>query len=205
MTLGTFGFEHVNVIDVFTGDVSTNQTVMINGTKISSVGPSAVHTTDAASRVVDEAGGYLIPGFWDMHVHLIDPDTPGGLDVVLPMLVANGITGIRDLGSSSLDSILALKEQIRDGIRLGPRIILAGKMLDGAPMVFPPDSIEVPTPKDAQHVVGSLASRGADIIKAYEMLQPDIFRAIVEAAKEHGLKVVAHPPPYPSVKKCTRR
>ena len=194
MPTGTFAFKHVNVVDVTGGKVFPDQTVVINGEQIAAVGPSAQVSIDAVAQVVDASGGFLIPGLWDMHVHLIDPDTPGGLDVVLPMLIANGVTAVRDLGSESLDAILALRREVQEGTRLGPRVVVAGKALDGKPMVFPPDTIEVRTPEDGRRAVEFLAAEGVDMIKAYEMLQRDVVIAIVEAAKERGLRVAAHPP-----------
>jgi imidazolonepropionase-like amidohydrolase len=193
-TISTFAFEHANVVDVLSGEVLPDQTVIIDGGQIAAVGSSVETGADSVAQVVDASGGFLIPGLWDMHIHLIDPDTPGSLDVVLPMLIANGVTGVRDLGSSSLDAILALREEVREGTRLGPRVVVAGKVLDGAPMVFPPDAIEVRTPEDGRRAVESLASQGVDMIKAYEMLQRDVFIAVVEAAKERRLRVAAHPP-----------
>lgn len=187
-------FVNVSVVDVEEGQLLVDQTVVIADGRITGVGPSAETSADTADQIVDAAGGFLIPGLWDMHLHLIDPDTPGSLDVVLPLLIANGVTGIRDLGSSDLDGILALREQTRDGTRLGPRVVTSGKIIEGRPAVSPPLAIVVTTPEEGRQAVVMLAARGVDEIKAYEMLQPEVFIAIVEAAETHGLGVATHPP-----------
>jgi hypothetical protein len=187
-------FVDVSVVDVENGRVLTEQTVLVRGDRIVALGASNAVRTGPTDRLVNSTGAFLIPGLWDMHVHLIDPDTPGDLDVVLPLLTANGVTGVRDLGSSDLDAILALRDQIRGGLRLGPRIVVAGKLLDGIPMVFPPDAIALRTPAEARKTVEFLADQGVDTIKVYEMLQPAVFVAIVEVARKLGLPIAAHPP-----------
>lgn len=100
----------IDVIDVINGDVFSNQTVIIEGAKIAAVVEIVDNNVYAESGIVDGIGSFLIPGFWDMHDHLIDPDTFGALNVVLPLLITNGIAGIRDLVSSSLDAILAVRD-----------------------------------------------------------------------------------------------
>lgn len=185
---------NVTVVDVRAGQARPNQTVLIVGNRIAAVGGNASVPVPGNAVIVDASGKYIIPGLWDMHVHLVDPDTPGGPDLTLPLLVANGVTGIRDLGSSDLDSIVRLRAEVRSGMRLGPRMLISGKILDGAPMVFPPDSWLVWTPDEARRAVDSLAGLGVDAIKAYEMLQREAFLATVARARDHALPLAAHVP-----------
>ena len=190
----SLAFTHVNVVDVESGRVLPEQTVLIAGNRIQSVGPSARVKVPSGAQVVDATGKYMIPGLWDMHLHLVDPDTPGSPDVVLPLLVANGVTGGRDLGAMSLDSILQLRSDVRTGRRIGPRLVVAGKLLDGAPVVFPPDAVLVRTAEEGPQIVDSLAAPGVDVIKPYEMLRRDVFLAVVDQAKRRGLLLAAHVP-----------
>jgi imidazolonepropionase-like amidohydrolase len=185
---------HVSVLDVRTGSVRSDQTVIVTGTRIAAVDQAGRVAVPAGALIVDATGKYLMPGLWDMHTHIIDPDTPGTPDVVFPLLVANGVTGVRDMGSADLDSIIAIRSALRAGARLGPRMLLAGKALDGLPAIFPPDEILVRTPAEGRRAVDSLAARGVDFIKPYEMLQRDVFLAIVDAAKQHRLPLAAHVP-----------
>ncbi len=187
--------EHVAIIDVRDGEIAQDQTIAVTGNRITAVQPSSQRLTRGDSTfVVDGSGLFVVPGLWDMHTHIVDPDAPGGPDVSLPLFVANGVTGIRDLGSSSLDSILDLRGGIEAGQRVGPRIRLAGKILDGLPVVVPPTTWVAATPSQASAAVDSLAARGVDLIKTYEMLTREAFNAIVERAHELGLPVATHVP-----------
>jgi imidazolonepropionase-like amidohydrolase len=189
-----FALVNVNVVDVERGQILVDHAIVVRGEEIVSVGAMSDTSIPDSAQVVDGSMRFVIPGLWDMHVHLIDPDTPGDLDVVLPLLTANGVVGVRDTGSSDLDAILALREQIRERERSGPRIVLSGKILDGIPVVFPPDAIAVATPETARETVDELASADVDTIKLYEMLQPDVFAAAVQAANRRGLPIAAHVP-----------
>ncbi len=134
-------FDHVSVINVRDGATLGDQRVVISGNRITSVGSASQVSVPRNARVIDAQGQYLIPGLWDMHTHVIDPDSPGSPDVSLPLFVANGVTGIRDVGSSSLDSIVELRSTIRSGERVGPRMLISGKLIDGRPVVFPPNAV----------------------------------------------------------------
>lgn len=88
---------HVTVIDTETGKEATDQTVAISEGKISDVAKSKNVTVPANARTVNGQGKYLIPGLWDMHVHAVFPER---IDSMFPMFVANGVLGIRDMGTS---------------------------------------------------------------------------------------------------------
>src|SRR5881394_2042762 len=87
-------FRGVTVIDVQDGRRLPRQTVVIVGTRINAIGPAGRVRVPTGARVVDVRGKYLIPGLWDMHVH---PDKR--VDVAYPLLLANGVTGVRDAAS----------------------------------------------------------------------------------------------------------
>lgn len=186
--------QNVQVVDLHAGLVVPDQTLLISANRIMKVDAAEAVEIPRGARIVNLAGKFAIPGLWDMHVHIVDPDTPGGPDVTLPLFVANGIMGIRDLGSSDLDSLISLRDAVRAGKRIGPRMQLAGKLIDGNPMVFPPDTWLARSPDEARQAVDSLFSRGVDVIKAYEMLQRDVLLALMEQAKQRGMPVVAHVP-----------
>ena len=86
---------HVTVIDVAAGRVKPEMTVIIAGDRIEAVGPSGSPPTSRNALVVDAKGKFLIPGLWDAHVHLANDNVPSlGRNISLPLLVANGITGV---------------------------------------------------------------------------------------------------------------
>ena len=89
---------HTTVINPGTSSVQSNRTVVITGDRISAVNSLTSQVVKGA-RVIDATGQYLIPGLWDMHVHSAFGDWfPGGRDIILPLFVANGVTGVRDMG-----------------------------------------------------------------------------------------------------------
>ena len=84
-----------------------------------------------AARIIDATGQFLIPGLWDMHVHSAFGNWfPGGRDVILPLFIANGVTGVRDMGGD-LPVLMGWRTAIPAGPLVGPRMIVAGPMLDG--------------------------------------------------------------------------
>src|SRR4051812_7244437 len=93
-TSDTFAIQDVTVIDVKTGEKTPGQTVLVRGNQITQVGPAAQITVPAGSRTVSGDGRFLIPGIWDMHVHATRAP-----DRALPLLVARGVSGARDMGA----------------------------------------------------------------------------------------------------------
>src|SRR2546428_4572175 len=119
----------VSIVDVVDGRILQNSTVTIRGKTIASTTQNGAPPRDA--QVVDGQGKFLIPGLWDMHAHM---EMTG--ESWLQLYVANGVTGIRDMGST-LDFILNLREATSSGRVLGPRIFAAGPILDDAPGDWP--------------------------------------------------------------------
>src|SRR6187397_161257 len=83
---------HVTVVDVIAESAQPDMTVEIDGRTIASIKPARDVRIRSGVRVVDGRGKYLIPGLWDMHVHLSWP--PGAAQIFLAMLVANGVLGV---------------------------------------------------------------------------------------------------------------
>ncbi|HTF22654.1 MAG TPA: amidohydrolase family protein [Candidatus Limnocylindria bacterium] len=184
---------NVTVIDVRTGALQAEQTVILERNQIASVGPgkSAKYPRNAPS--VNGRGLFLIPGLWDMHVHLVFGDWfPGAQDISLPLFVANGVTGVRDMGSE-LDIVQKWRNEIEAGHLIGPRIYTPGPMLDGAKPRFP-SSAAIATPEDAHRAVADLKRRGADFIKLQSLIPREAVFAIAEEAKEQEIPFEGHVP-----------
>jgi imidazolonepropionase-like amidohydrolase len=189
---GALAIDDVTVIDLATGERLPNQTVATDAGRIVYVGPASnVGLPDGAMRV-DGRGRFLIPGFWDMHVHLAGTDAWA----TLPVYLAYGVTGIRDMGSDfALTS--EWRRRITSGALAGPRIVTAGPILDG-PLGFPMPGphrrwrIEVTDSMQAARVVDSLADLGVDFIKVHRRLRGDVGRVIAARAKARGLAVAGH-------------
>ena len=128
---------HVTVVNVTTGEELKDQTVRIQENRIVSI----VATQDADGTLpgaVDAHGQYLIPGLWDMHIHVHDTNE-------LPLHVANGVTGVRIMSGER--DIAAFRAKIAQQIP-SPEIYLASAIVDGSPPVWP-ESIVVKKPADA--------------------------------------------------------
>src|SRR6266446_4511283 len=138
---------NVTVVDVRTGALRPDQTVILEGHHIASITPDKSGKYSGDAQRVNCRGLFLIPGLWDMHVHLIFGDWfPGAREITLPLFVANGVTGVRDMGSD-LDPILEWRKAIESGTLFGPRIVTPGPMLDGPNPRFP-SSLAISTPED---------------------------------------------------------
>lgn len=187
----SFAIEHVTVINVNTGAKNADQTVVVSGNRITAVGSTATVKAPAGARVVDARGKFLIPGIWDMHVHILH-----NLPVrSLPMFAAHGISGVREMGGP----IEALSEARRfiDGGGVAPRFIASGPALDGAPltMQIPPGSdIFVTSPEDGRMVVNRLVAQRVDFIKMHNQLPKETFLAMAAEAKRWKLPFSGHLP-----------
>jgi hypothetical protein len=175
----------VNVVDVADGRIVPNTTVTINGGTI--VGVAASSAPPRNAHVVDGQDTFLIPGLWDMHAHM---EASG--ESWLQLYVANGVTGIRDMGSD-LDLILKMREATSSGRVLGPRIFAAGPILDDAPGDWP-FRMRVKTAEDGKSAVQLLKRRGVDLIKVHDHTPREAFFAIAEEARRQNLPLAGHVP-----------
>ena len=186
-------FTHVTVIDATGSPAQPDMTVVVAGKRVIELGQSgAVHLPPHAI-VIDARGKYLIPGLWDMHVHTVFGDwLPRNERVTLPLFVANGITGVRDMGSD-LDVVKQWRAQIEAGTLLGPRMYIAGPMLDGPVPRFP-SSAPVANAADGRRVVDELKAEGVDFIKIQSLIPRDGYFAAADEAKKIGITFVGHVP-----------
>jgi len=183
---------HANVVDVVTGRIRPDMTVVIAGKRIARVRPSA-RRAPGPGPVIDATGQYLIPGLWDMHTHVyFDGTAAAGTDLILPLLLANGVTGIRDMGSE-LDSVLQARAAVAAHQRLGPRLVVCGPMLDGPKSPYQA-AIAIATAEDGRRAVDRLKARGVDFIKVQSLVPREAYFAIAARAKAVGLPVDGHVP-----------
>jgi imidazolonepropionase-like amidohydrolase len=184
---------HVTVIDVTGAPPQPDSTVVVADSRITAVGPSSPLHIPGGTRVIDASGKFLIPGLADMHVHLTGAGEPmGSREFILPLLIANGITTVRDMGGWVV-LLKQLRLEIASGERIGPQIFLTGPYLDGDPPYFQP-SIIVRNAQDAIAGVQQLESDGVDFIKVQSRLQPAAYFAIADASRHAGMRYVGHVP-----------
>jgi imidazolonepropionase-like amidohydrolase len=192
-SIATLAITHVSVIDATGAPPKADMTVIVKDQRITALGTSAVLRPPPHATIVDGRGKYLIPGLWDMHVHTVFGDwLPRNEKVVLPLFVANGVTGVRDMGGD-LDVLKEWRAEIAAGRLLGPRMIIAGPMLDGPTPRFP-SSAPVANAADGRRVVDELAAQGVDFIKIQSLIPRDGYFAAADEAKKLELTFVGHVP-----------
>jgi imidazolonepropionase-like amidohydrolase len=175
---------HVNVIDTIAGATLPDLTVVIRDDRIVSVEKSSV--TPPGAEVVDGRDRFLIPGLWDMHVHLSYARLSA-----LPALVANGVMYVRDMGSD-LSEIDRWRAQITANTLVGPTIFRAGPMLNG--MEFNSYQLAVANETEARIAVRTLKKVGVDFIKLHRRTSREAYLAIANEARMLGLPFTGHVP-----------
>jgi N-acetylglucosamine-6-phosphate deacetylase len=184
---------HVAVIDGTGSPSKTDFTVIVEGSHIASVGPSASTAIPRNAKLIDGSGKFLIPGLADMHIHLTGAGEPSGSrEFIIPLLVANGITTVRDMGGN-VEALKQLRKEINSGKRAGPQIFFTGPYLDGNPASFQP-SIVVQNAAEAISAVDKLKKEGVDFIKVQSRLQPEPYYAVAQESKKQEIRFVGHVP-----------
>jgi len=184
---------HVTVIDMTGAPPAPDQTVLIDKEKIIALGPSNSIPIPYGAKAIDGRGKFLIPGLNDMHVHLTGAGEPtGSRDFFLPLLLANGVTSVRDMGGY-LESLIPLRKEIEEGKRIGPRIVFAGPYLDGEPPSFQP-SLVVTNREQAVDDIHSLVGKGVDFIKVQSQLSREAYFAIAETCRAEHRTFSGHVP-----------
>src|SRR5689334_7521114 len=182
----SFALDHVAVVDVRTGEVARDRIVVVSGGHVRAVAASGATEPPAGALLLDAHGKFLIPGLWDMHVHIHDP-------AFLTLLVAEGITGVREMGGVPA-TVRDWRDRVAAGRLLGPRIVMAGEIVDGPDPTWPAISRAVRTPEDGRAAVAASIRDGSDFIKVYNGLSREAYLAIVDEAKRRNLDVVGHVP-----------
>ena len=182
----TLRFEHATVIDATGALPKKDFTVVVRDGRIASVTPRAENAPEAepGARVIDATGKYLIPALWDMHVHITAPE------IVFPLLLANGITGVREMYSGISLATVRQWKQLPDA----PRMYAPG-FIDGPLMtVKQPDSFAVSNAEQARVAVRFLKAEGADFLKVYNSVPRDAFFALADEARAVGIPIAGHVP-----------
>ena len=183
----SIAFTHVTVIDGTSQSPRADQTVIVTGNRITTAAPSASAAIPAGARVIDGRGKYLVPGFWDMHVHT---DVPGGRGM-LALFVANGVTGVRDMGSD-FATLQRWRAEIARGTLVGPRMVVSGPYLEGGDAHIA--HLDVRTPDEARRAVDSLVHLGVDFVKIHTRLKRDVYFAAAREARARGIPFAGHLP-----------
>ena len=192
---------HVAVIDTQSGKEDRDRTVIISGNRILDVKDSKNAKPPMGAKVVDGTNKYLIPGLRDMHVHIrgsINGSTVSFAreKAMLPLYLANGVTGVREMGGDLVDMVLQWRSEVESGKRLAPRIATCGPKLDGAKPRFP-GSIAITTPQEARTAVQQVQAMGVDFVKVLDSspnIPHDAYPALLDEAKRQHMPVTGHVP-----------
>ena len=187
-------FQHITVIDGTGRAAQADQTVVVVGGRITALGPAGEIKIEKTARVIDGCGKFLIPGLWDMHVHIagVSADPSWSKDVLLPLLLVNGITGVRDMGGD-LEALLSWKREIEFGTLLGPHIVASGPWLASRGKKSR-EQIPVANGDEARAAVRELKKRGADFIKIISLPSREAFFAVADEARKQGISFEGHLP-----------
>ncbi|MEM1111579.1 MAG: serine hydrolase [Pseudomonadota bacterium] len=161
-----------------------DQDVLIKDGRIAAAGPSGSLQDINDARVLQTRANYLMPGLWDMHVHLAQRD--------LGKHLAWGVTTVRDLGNSATE-LDALHAGVTGGEMLGPHILRAGFIDKNGPRATAA-GVLVDNLSEALLAVDSFAERGYQQIKLYGAIEAAWVKSIAERADDHGLKLSGHVP-----------
>ncbi len=194
--------KNVTVIDATGAGPQSNMTVLVTNNRIAAIRESSKAQLPRDVRVIDMQGKFLIPGLWDMHVHL----SKAG-ENTLPLFIANGVTSVRDMGGD-FELMARWKKEIDQGKRIGPRIKISGPILESLTNVErmkreatiePVDRFRlgVADPTSAEAAIARLAGMGVDFVKIRTVASVETYRALAVAAHKHHLDLVGHPAASP--------
>ena len=170
---------HGTVIDGTDAPPAVRGILIRNGT-IAALLPAQAAAPPGAT-VVDARGRFVIPGLWDMHVHLaVRPEPELAERIMLPAFLAYGIVGVRDMGGP-LERVLSLRDRVARGEIEGPRILTPGPFVDG-PGDEDPSVRHVTDATGARALVAELAGAGVDFIKVQANLTRGPYDAVIDEA-----------------------
>lgn len=197
------------LIDGFGGPPLPNSVILIEGERITAIGQVGSLAIPAGAEVISTEGMDVLPGLWDMHVHLMinghadyshwfKQYPPLYRSVIMPasahQLLMAGVTSARDLGAP-LEDILAVRDAVHRGEIPGPTLYVSGPFIQHAPYPGEEDSRwGVSGAADARAKVKRLADAGVDVIKLIDqdLMTMDEVQAVVDEAHKRKLPVVAH-------------
>ncbi|MGE0624182.1 MAG: amidohydrolase family protein [Pseudomonadales bacterium] len=187
----------VSVIDVRTGTIADDQTIVIRDGRIDYVGDPPPARELAGATVHEHTGRYVMPGLWDMHVHLRngpDSDLADENEIWLRQYLGFGVTAVRDAGGDLPEQVRSWRDGIERGEQWGPRIFTSLQKLEG-PTGGWEGSIRLTSLADVVPAIDLLTESGADFIKLYDAsIAADVYLAAVAEAQRRGLKTAGHLP-----------
>lgn len=186
---------NASIMDVLNNEVTPNQLILINEDRITSIDKASNLRKYQSEQIIDIQGKYVMPGLWDNHIHF-----RGGNELIeanknlLPLLLAFGVTSIREAGGDITPSVQEWKSLIKKDELAGPTIFTSGPKLDGSNPAWD-GSISVTNTEEISIALDSLESINVDYVKMYDgNLTKEAYYGIIEEAEKRGLKTTGHMP-----------
>jgi len=186
----TLIFTNVNVVSMRDGSIAPVMTVVVKKGRITGVSKVGIVAQDRKIQTVNANGKYMVPGLWDMHVHSAFVSPAWNENVIYPLYLANGVTGVRDMGGDP-DVLESRRNRIDRGELPGPRLIIAGPFL--AEGKSDQQTIAVNTAEEARQAVDAVKKRGLDFVKILSVPRDSYFAIADESAKQK-IPFVGHVP-----------
>ncbi|MFT5214968.1 MAG: hypothetical protein ACI83H_000074 [Glaciecola sp.] len=186
--------ENGNIIDIVTGAIE-KQTIYINGGRIVKLSNPDDSIAFKSEIVLDGTDKFILPGFWDNHVHFRGGDSliEANKDF-LKLFIMNGITTVRDAGGDLTSSVMKWKQQIEDRTLVGPTIFSSGPKIDGKNATWA-GSLVVETEDDITVALDSLEALKVDFVKLYDSrISGDMYLKTIQEATKRGLLTSGHMP-----------
>jgi imidazolonepropionase-like amidohydrolase len=171
------------LIDGAGGEPKADAIIIIRNGHIEAVARVNEIQVPRGAERINLAGKTIIPGLIDAHAH--------AERWAVARYLAWGVTSVRDLGASSTDSLMALKNDVNLGSIQGPRTFTAGAMIDGARPTYS-SATGVATADQARRAVDQRAVAGVDYLKIYTKITPTLLRPLLDEADKLRLPVAAH-------------
>jgi imidazolonepropionase-like amidohydrolase len=181
---GKFAFKGATLIDGTGRAPVPNAVVVVDGDRIVAAGPAKKSRIPKDATVVDAKGKTILPGLWDMHAHFEQVEWG-------PIYLAAGVTTVRDCGNE-LEFITAVRDALRDGHGLGPRLLLAGIVDGSGPSAIGVQRVD--NPQQAEEWVKRYHDAGFQQMKIYSSMTQDNVAAVAAAAHRLGMTVTGHIP-----------
>lgn len=183
-----------NIIDLETGKI-TIQNIFITGGRIQKIAsPDTTFLYDTKEKI-NATDKYIVPGFWDNHVHFRGGDSLiADNKNLLKLFIANGITTVRDAGGDLTTSVLAWRKQITAGKLIGPKIYTSGPKIDGPDGTWA-GSLGVKNDVDIKKALDSLQSIPSDFVKIYDSkISPEAYLKTISETEKRNLITSGHMP-----------
>jgi len=175
--------QNVNIINVENGDILFQKDVAIHNQYIKKIANGKSLPQSDSTIIIDGTNKYLIPGLWDMHVHLAI-----SYEEYLQLYLANGVTGVREM-----NGFYRSWKTKKEGSWLAPRFIIGSRIIDG-PKPFFNWTVSVKNEEDARKAVREMKDKGYDFIKVLSLLPANIYYAIVDECKKNDIPFAGHLP-----------